>query len=68
MPAPYGHYGQRRPLRPEDVILQANAANPDFAIPGAGPPGRGGGRGRGGRGGINTMANVGLGAGRSVKI
>jgi hypothetical protein len=64
MPAPYGPYGQRRPLRPEDVILEANAVNPDFAIPGAGPPGRGGGRGRGGRGGINPLTNAGLGAGR----
>jgi hypothetical protein len=64
MPAPYGPYGQRRPFRQEDVILEANAANPDFAIPGAGPPGRGGGRGRGGRGGINPVANAGLGAGR----
>ncbi|KAF1838587.1 pali-domain-containing protein [Decorospora gaudefroyi] len=39
--------GARRPLRQEDVILEANAANPDFVIPGAG---RGRGRGRGGRG------------------
>ena len=38
---------QRRPMRPEDVILEANAANPDFMIPGAG---RGRGRGGGGRG------------------
>lgn len=59
-------YGPRRPMRPEDVILEANAANPDFAIPGAGL-GRGGARGRGrGRGGTATMANAGLGTGRSV--
>jgi hypothetical protein len=50
--APAGQFppfppGQRKPMRPEDVILEANAANPDFAIPGAG---RGRGRGRGGRG------------------
>jgi hypothetical protein len=52
MPAPagqFGPYGQgRKPMRQEDVILEANAANPDFAIPGM--PGRGRGRGRGGRG------------------
>lgn len=41
--APYG----RRPIRQEDVILEANAVNPDFAIPGSGR-GRGRGRGRGG--------------------
>ncbi len=40
--------GQRRPMRQEDVILEANAANPDFMIPGAN---RGRGRGRGGPGG-----------------
>ncbi|RYO03335.1 hypothetical protein AA0119_g4718 [Alternaria tenuissima] len=40
--------GPRRPMRQEDVILEANAANPDFMIPGAG---RGRGRGRGGPGG-----------------
>lgn len=59
---PYGPYGPRRPLRQEDVILEANAANPDFALPGAGL-GRGGGRGRGrgGRGGMNPMPNIGLG-------
>jgi hypothetical protein len=34
-------------MRQEDVILEANAVNPDFAIPSAG---RGRGRGRGGRG------------------
>jgi hypothetical protein len=56
MGAPAGQfqpYGTgRRPLRQEDVILEANAANPDFAIPGAMPGrGRGRGRGRGGRGG-----------------
>jgi len=45
----FGPYGQgRRPMRQEDVILEANAANPDFAIPGV--AGRGRGRGRGGRG------------------
>ena len=48
--------GPRRPMRQEDVILEANAANPDFMIPGAGRgrgQGRGGpvgGRGRGGGG------------------
>lgn len=50
--APAGQFppfppGQRRPMRQEDVILEANAANPDFALPGVG---RGRGRGRGGRG------------------
>lgn len=59
MGAPAGQFGPypgpggpmpRRPMRQEDVILEANAANPDFAIPGA-MPGRGRGRGRGGRGG-----------------
>jgi hypothetical protein len=54
MGAPAGQfqpYNGRRPLRQEDVILEANAANPDFAIPG-GMPARGRGRGRGqGRGG-----------------
>lgn len=54
MPAPAGQFGPyngqgRRPMRQEDVILEANAANPDFAIPGM-PGGRGRGRGRGGRG------------------
>lgn len=45
-------YNGRRPMRQEDVILEANAANPDFAIPGGMPGrGRGRGRGRGGRGG-----------------
>ncbi|KAL6702693.1 hypothetical protein ACN47E_001240 [Coniothyrium glycines] len=45
-------YNGRRPVRQEDVILEANAANPDFAIPGGLPGrGRGRGRGRGGRGG-----------------
>jgi hypothetical protein len=51
--APYGGGGggpPRRPMRQEDAILEANVANPDFAIPGA-MPGRGRGRGRGGRGG-----------------
>lgn len=50
MGAPAGQFGPfpgaRRPLRQEDVILEANAANPDFAIPAA----RGRGRGRGGMG------------------
>jgi hypothetical protein len=49
---PYGGPGgpmPRRPMRQEDAILEASAANPDFAIPG-GLPGRGRGRGRGGRG------------------
>jgi hypothetical protein len=45
--------GQRRPMRQEDVIHEANAANPDFAIPGAGRGGRGRGRGGRGRGGAN---------------
>jgi len=65
VPGSYAPYGSRRPMRQEDVILEANAANPDFAIPGAGV-GRGGGRGRGrGRGGMPpptaTMGNMGLG-------
>lgn len=63
MPGPYAGYGPRRPMRQEDVILEANAANPDFAIPGAGSRGRGRGRG-GGRGGMPppaTMVNIGLG-------
>ncbi|KZM19886.1 uncharacterized protein EKO05_0004317 [Ascochyta rabiei] len=42
---PYNGRGGGRPMRPEDVILDANAANPDFAIPGVG---MGRGRGRGG--------------------
>lgn len=50
---------QRRPMRPEDVILEANAANPDFMIPGAGRGrgrgGGGGGRGRGRGGGAMMM-------------
>lgn len=50
VPGQYGPYGGRRPMRQEDVILEANAANPDFAVPGA-ELGRGRGRGRGGRGG-----------------
>ena len=45
---PYGGGRGRAPMRPEDVILEANMANPDFALPGMG---RGRGRGRGGRGG-----------------
>jgi|TARA_R110002003_G_scaffold1184_2_gene22572 hypothetical protein len=51
--APYNNGGgARRPLRQEDVILEANAANPDFAIPGGmAGRGRGRGRGRGARGG-----------------
>ncbi|KAF1841617.1 pali-domain-containing protein [Cucurbitaria berberidis CBS 394.84] len=47
----FAPYNGRRPVRQEDAILQANAANPDFAIPGAMRGGRGRGRGRGGRGG-----------------
>lgn len=51
-------------MRQEDVILEANAANPDFAVPGA-ELGRGRGRGmRGGRGGPiapATMAGMGMG-------
>ncbi|CAI6337733.1 unnamed protein product [Periconia digitata] len=65
-PMPYGPYGPRRPMRQEDVILEANAANPDFALPGRG---RGRGRGRGGmvRGGGGspppaTLPNLGLGS------
>lgn len=49
MGAPAGQFPPfpgRRAMRPEEVILQANAANPDFAIPGRGN-GRGRGRGRG---------------------
>ena len=46
---PYpGGPGPRRPMRQGDVILEANADNPDFVLPGAG---RGRGRGRGGGGG-----------------
>jgi hypothetical protein len=56
--APYGNGNPgpgRRPMRQEDAILQANIANPDFALPGA-SPGRGRGRGRGGRGtGMGAM-------------
>jgi hypothetical protein len=55
LPGQYGPYGGRRPLRQEDVILEANAANPDFTVPGAGL-GRGRGRGRGGRGGRGGIA------------
>lgn len=54
MGAPAGQfqpYNGRRPMRQEDSILEANAANPDFAIPGMPGRGRGRGRGRGGRGG-----------------
>ena len=47
IPGNFAPYGARRPIRQEDVILEANAANPDFAVPGA-EFGRG--RGRGGRG------------------
>ncbi|KAF2477296.1 pali-domain-containing protein [Lindgomyces ingoldianus] len=46
IPGQYGPYNARRPMRQEDVILEANAANPDFAVPGA-ELGRGRGRGRG---------------------
>ena len=53
---PYpGGPGPRRPMRQGDVILEANADNPDFVLPGAGR-GRGRGRGGGGRGrGGNPM-------------
>ncbi|KAF2752037.1 pali-domain-containing protein [Sporormia fimetaria CBS 119925] len=56
-----------RPMRQEDVILQANAANPDFAVPGAQlGRGRGRGRGRGGRGGsIGPATMPGMGMGNS---
>jgi hypothetical protein len=60
---PYGGPGNGRggrPMRPEDVILDANAANPDFAIPGVGMGrgrGRGGFRGRG-RGGMQPPATM----------
>lgn len=57
---PYNNGGRGRPMRPEDVILDANAANPDFAIPGVGMGrgrGRGGFRGRG-RGGIQPPATM----------
>jgi hypothetical protein len=66
LPGSYGPYGGRRPMRQEDVILEVNAANPDFAVPGAGV-GRGRGRGRGGRGGRggivapSTMGGMGMG-------
>lgn len=72
MPGAYGPGpGPRRPMRQEDMILEANAENPDFAIPGVNV-GRGRGRGRGGRGGgavrgglppLSTpAANMGLGS------
>ncbi|KAF1966927.1 pali-domain-containing protein [Bimuria novae-zelandiae CBS 107.79] len=61
MPASYGPYGPRRPLRQEDV-LEVNAANPNFALPGAGL-GRGGPKGRG-RGGTSAVMNAGLDTGR----
>ncbi|KAF2132232.1 pali-domain-containing protein [Dothidotthia symphoricarpi CBS 119687] len=59
-PGQFGPYGgggggRGRPMRQEDVIFSANAANPDFAIPGMGR-GRGRGRGRGGRGGGMNQA------------
>lgn len=50
LPGQYAPYG-RRPMRQEDIILEANAANPDFALPGASRGMGRGGRGRGGRGG-----------------
>jgi len=53
----FGPYNGRRPMRQEDVILEANAVNPDFAIPGAGR-GRGRGRGGRGRGGANVPPSV----------
>lgn len=62
----YGPYGPRRPMRQEDVILEANAANPDFALPGVGlgrGRGRGGARGGGGGGmpipGASQMGGMG---------
>jgi hypothetical protein len=71
--APYGNPGgpPRRPMRQEDAILEASAANPDFAIPGA-MPGRGRGRGRGGRGGMGppppaTMMGPGPGLGSTSR-
>jgi hypothetical protein len=61
LPGQYAPYGARRPIRQEDVILEANAANPDFAVPGA-APGRGRGRGRGGmRGGGSAPAPASMG-------
>ena len=45
----FAPFNGRRPMRQGDQILEANAENPDFAIPGA-IPGRGRGRGRGGLG------------------
>ncbi|KAF2867208.1 SUR7/PalI family-domain-containing protein [Massariosphaeria phaeospora] len=54
VPGQYGPYGVRRPTRQGDVILEASAANPDFAIPGV-ELGRGRGRGRG-RGGARGIA------------
>ncbi|KAF2271213.1 pali-domain-containing protein [Lojkania enalia] len=64
VPGQYGPYGGRRPLRQEDVILEANAVNPDFAVPGAElGRGRGRGRGRGGRVGVmapGMIPNMGL--------
>jgi hypothetical protein len=71
--APYGNPGgpPRRPMRQEDAILEASAANPDVAIPGA-MPGRGRGRGRGGRGGMGppppaTMMGPGPGLGSTSR-
>lgn len=46
----FAPYNARRPLKQQDRILEANAENPDFALPGA-VSGRGRGRGRGGGGG-----------------
>lgn len=54
--------GPRRPMRQGDVILEANAANPDFMIPGA-TRGRGRGRGGGGRGRGGPMPPAMLGPG-----
>lgn len=64
LPGQYGQHSGRRPPRQEDVILDANAINPDFAVPGAGlGRGRGGVRGgRGGRGGIAPPPMMGMGS------
>ena len=48
-PGQFAPYGAPRAMRQGDAILEANAANPDFAIPGVGMS-RGGRGGRGGRG------------------
>ena len=64
IPGQYAPYTGRRPPRQEDVILEANAVNPDFAVPGAEfGRGRGRGRGRGGRGGPMAPTMIPGGAG-----